>query len=422
MQIKNTWFTAAISLIIVCHSLAYADWESIGPYGGPVGCMALAPSNDAIVYAATSPMLNPSNAGICQSLDTAKTWAKKGNFAGTCLSLAVSPSDPNLLIAGDRTGIFRSTDAGGTWTAYSVGGTEIYGLEFHPTTPSIVYAAGKMPYSSYTVMAFFKSTNSGLNWTATPLHTVNNGTALSLAVDRTNPNTVYIGGNISGSPNITKVYKTTNGGTSFTDVSNGFSALGYPVNALKVHPTNPNIVYSTNFYEGIYRTTNGGTNWALVFSGIFFTNLAASPASPNTAYAGKDTLIYKTTNGGATWFIAGTGYGGVYKLPRSLVAGQSMGNLLYTGDNVGVSKSLNGGASWTLSNNGMTLAHITNFLNAPSAPWILYTEFEGVGVHKTTNSGIDWSLLPTPLACGIICQFAVHNANPNFVMGLEGTG
>jgi photosystem II stability/assembly factor-like uncharacterized protein len=233
---------------------------------------------------------------------------------------------------------------------------------------------------------------------------------------------LYLGGSIQGTPNQSKVYKSTNGGSTFSDVSTGLSATGYAVNSLQVHPTNSSIVYATNFYEGIYRTTNGGTSWTQVFTGIFFSCLGASPAAPNAVYAGKDTLIYKSTDSGASWFVPGTGYAGVYKVGRTLAVSRALGTVLYTGDNSGLFKSTNSGSAWIISTHGMTLARITNFANAPSAPWIIYTEFEGVGVHKTINSGADWLLLPTPLECGLICQFAVHNANPDLVMGLEGSG
>jgi len=421
MKLKKSLFTVAVMVLLALSSGAFADWEAVGPFGGPVGNVVIAPSNESVVYAATSPLINPVST-ICRSADSARNWEKRGTLPSACLSLAVSPLDPNLLYAGINAGICKSTDGGSTWTAYNVGGSDIYGLAVHPTTPSIVYAAGKMTYGIYAVMAFFKSTDAGLNWTPTPLHTVNNGAAQSLVLDPANPNTVYIGGNIQGTPNLSKVFKSTNGGSTFADISSGLSANGYAVNGLMVHPTNSSIIYSTNFYDGVYRTTNGGTSWIIALSGAFFACLGASPTAPNTIYAGKDTLIYKSTDSGASWFVPGTGYGGAYKLGRTLAVSRSQGTILYTGDNHGVFKSTNSGSLWIISTHGMTLARITNFANAPSAPWVIYTEFEGVGVHKTINSGADWLLLPTPLECGLICQFAVHNANPDLVMGLEGSG
>jgi photosystem II stability/assembly factor-like uncharacterized protein len=400
----------------------FADWEAIGPFGGPVGVIALAPSDENVVYAGTSTIFSATSARILRSSDGAMNWSKQGSFNGICLSLAVDPANTNMLYAGTNTGILKSTNAGVTWNACSVPGTEFYGIMVHAASSSIVFAAGKMINGSYSVMAFFKSTDAGLTWAGTPLHAVNNGGSFSMAGDQTYPNTVYIGGIIQGTPNTAKVFKTTNAGSIFSDISSGISPGGYMINGLAVHHTNPNIVYATTFYEGLFRTTNGGTNWTLVLPGTFLSCLATTHASAAVAYTGKDTTIYKSTDSGATWFVPGSGYGGVYKLSRTLVAAQASGSVVYTGANRGVFKTANAGTTWSPANQGITLANISNFANAPSSPSIIYTEFAGVGVHKTTNSGGIWQLLPTPLDCGSICQFAVSNADPNVTFGFEGLG
>ena len=414
-------FLYLMSAIAFC-APAFADWEAIGPYGGPIGIVVAASSDENILYASTSTMLSATSVKILRSPDGAATWSIQGSFNGSCLALAVDPVNPDILYAGTATGILKSTNAGGTWNACSVPGTDFYGIAVHSSSPSIVYAAGKMTYDSYSVMAFFKSTNAGLTWGGTPLHTVNNGGSFSMAGDPTYPNTVYIGGIIQGTPNTPKVFKTTNAGSSFSDISTGLSPGGYQINALAVHHTNPNILYATTFYEGVFRTTNGGSGWALVLPGAFSSCLATTHASAAIAYVGKDTLIYKSTDSGTTWFVPGSGYGGLYKLSRGLTAAQASGSIVYTSVNRGVFKTTNAGSTWRASNQGMTLANITNFTNAPSSPNIIYTEFAGVGVHKTTNSGGDWQLLPTPLDCGSICQFAVHHTDPNTILGLEGLG
>jgi len=412
-----------MSLTIALCVPAYAEWVAIGPFGGPIGAIAVAQSNENIVYAATSSMFSATSVRILRSLDGTSTWSKQGSFNGACLSLAVDPVNPEILYAGTNTGILRSTNGGAAWSPCPASGTEFYGIMVHSTTPSIVFAAGKMTYGSYGVMALFKSTDAGLTWLGTPLHTVNNGGSYSMAGDPTYPNTFYIGGIIQGTPNTAKVFKTTNAGTSFTDISAGLSPGGYMINGLAVHHSNPDVLYASTFYEGVFRTTNGGTNWTLVHSGAFSTVLTTTHASSAVVYVGKDTTIFKSTDSGTSWFVPGHGYGGVYKLRgRALVASQNSASLVYTGDNRGVFISTNAGSMWSASNQGMTLANITNFKNAPFSPNVIYTEFTGVGVHKTTNSGDDWQLLPTPLDCGSICQFAVSNTDPNVTLGFEGLG
>jgi hypothetical protein len=151
-------------------------------------------------------------------------------------------------------------------------------------------------------------------------------------------------------------------------------------------------------------------------------SVVTTPAATNIVYAGGDTLILKSTNSGVSWFNAGSGYGGAYKLGRTLCASQVSSTLVCTADSKGFFRSTNGGTSWVESNHGIVISPIATFGVAPSSPSTIYTEYEGVGVYKTTDNGSAWLLLPTPLDCGLICEFAVHNTNPNIVLGLEGTG
>ena len=403
-------------------SVGSADWESIGPFGGPLGEIIVAPSNENIIYVASSDQMGNHETIICQSLDEAGTWTRKGVIPAMVFSMAVDHSNPDILYAGSDSSVYRSTDGGETWTNHPVPGSNIYGLTTHPDSSSTVFAAGRTPSAGYTVMAFFMSTNSGADWTALPLHTVYNGNAYALALAPSDPDIMYVGGSYLDTQTRTKVYKSTNGGLSFEDKSTGFSVTANYINALQVHPTNSDIVYATTFYEGIYRSISGGDSWSLVYTDAFFSCLTATQSEPDVVYAGKDTLIFKSTDQGASWSVPGTGYAGKRKLLRDIAAPQNQASIVYTADNSGVFKTLNGGTDWLASNHGMTLAPIITFANAPSLTSTIYTEFEHVGVLKSTNCGSDWILLVTPADCGAICEFAVHNTDPDIVYALEQEG
>jgi photosystem II stability/assembly factor-like uncharacterized protein len=409
---------SSISFLLVMISSAYGAWVSIGPFGGPLRCVAIAPSNEDIIY--TTSYSFP--ALVYRSDNGSASWSEQGSISGYVYCLTVDPVDPDIAYAGGSMCVYKTTNGGATWSSYSISNGIIYGLVIHPGSPSTVCAAGQTLSGSYNVMAFFKSTNGGLNWSTLPLHATYNGSAYCVAVDNSNPGNIYVGGYYYNSGYFPKIYKSTNSGASFTDASSGISSSCMYIYSLAVHPTNSSIAYAGSYYGDIYRTTDSGGSWSCVNSGNFVSRIVTSQAEPNTAYAGTDTIIYKTTNSGATWFQGGTGYGGHYKYSRDLAASQTQGSVVYTADNVGIFKTTNSGTDWFDSNYGMTMASITNFALAPSSPSVIYTEFEGVGVFKTTDSGNDWSLLPTPLECGTICEFAVHNSNPDIVYGLEGIG
>ncbi len=408
------------TMVVGIGSFLTADWESIGPYGGPLGVVATAPSDENIVYVAG--YREP--AYVFRSTDGGATWSKRSILSDQLFCLAVDPANPLILYAGSKQSVYKSIDGGATWSCDSIPGNNnnVNGLAVDPTSPSIIFAVGRTLSGSYSVMAFFKSTNGGNTWSTTALHTVYNGDAYCMVLDLSNPDNIYVGGYYRNTLNYPKVYKSTNGGSNFTDMSSGFNTNGNYIKALAVHPSDLNIVYAATFYDGIYRTTDGGTLWSMVKNDNFITCLATTQTEPNNVYAGKDTVIYKSTDAGVSWFTTGSGHGGVYKMSRGLAACQNQVSTLYTVDNLGVFKTTNGGTNWFDANQDITTATILAIGIAPTVPSTMYTEFEDAGVFKTTNSGTLWQQLSTPLDCGAICEFAVHNANPDIVYGLEGFG
>jgi photosystem II stability/assembly factor-like uncharacterized protein len=408
-------------LLINCclFAIAFGAWEAIGPFGGPLADIAIAPSNEAVLYAAS--YKDP--ATVVKSTNGGANWIILDTLSNYIYDIAVDPTNSLIAYYASYRCIFKTTNGGASWTTISLSNDYIQGIAIDPGSPLTVYAVGRTSYSTYPVMAFFKSTNGGTSWSTTPLHTVYNGGALCIALNPSSPSTIYVGGYYYCSPyNYPKVYKSTNGGTNFSDVSSGFSTAGNQVNSLAVHPTNSNYVYATTFYEGIYRTIDGGGSWSKVLSQALLSCVITTQTSPTHVYVGGDTLIYKSTNSGTTWFIAGSGYGGTYKMSRSLAASQTQAGVVYTADNRGCFKTTNGGSSWFDSNYGMALAHIASFSVAPSAAATVYTEFEEVCTFKTTDSGGLWAMLPATLECGSICEFAVDYTNPDRVLALEGLG
>ena len=244
-------------LIVLC-TFSYATWEAIGPYGGYLRTMAVAASNEDIIYA--SAYGNPS--AIVKTTDAGASWNRVTSINSYIFSMTVDPTDPDIVYAGGYMQVYKSTNGGATWTAYSVSNYYIYRLAVHPISPSTVFAAGRIYTGSVYVMAFFKSTNGGSSWASVYLSD-SNGVSYSMAVDPSNPDNIYVGGyyyaNSSYHPS---VYKSTDGGTTFNETSTGISSAGYYVYCLAVHPTTSNTVYAGTYYGGIYRTTNGGSSWS----------------------------------------------------------------------------------------------------------------------------------------------------------------
>ncbi len=399
-----------------------ALWESIGPYRGTIEAMAVAPSDENIIYCAT---YSPSPTKIFKSVDGGETWNATSSLATYCLT--VDPTNPDIVYGGAFNAAYKSTDGGITWSTYSVIDCYFYSMKVHPTSSAIIFAAGQVweNQAGKYVMGFLKSTDGGVNWTKFPLNTYG-GYAYCLALDPSNPDYIYVGGCYINPGSYSRVYKSTDGGSTFTDVSSGLPE-GSIIYSLAIHPINTNIIYAGTSSAGIYRSTSSGDSWSQVCTYLYIYALSTSAVAPNLVYAGGDATVYKSTDSGESWLETGTG---IYGKPiKGLAAKQIQETTVYAANNLGFYKTINGGSNWFHSSYGINLAHIPHFAVAPSSPSTIYTAgIEGswsaadVWLYKTTNSGSEWIEYAVPLNCGDVCAVAVNNADPNTVLTLEGEG
>jgi photosystem II stability/assembly factor-like uncharacterized protein len=185
-------------------------------------------------------------------------------------SVAVSPTDQNLVILGTYYNIYRSTDCGTTWTKVTANQYYNYSIAFSQVDPNYVFAGG------YNYV--YRSTNAGLTWTtyssglpAQYLYTV--------TPNRTDLTRVYTGTTIG-------FYRSTTTGTSWTQNNTGLY-LG-KVYAFGVAPTQPSRVIMQIYGLGIWLTTNNGSSWTHLTTPLScgdFCGIVFSPSSANTILA-----------------------------------------------------------------------------------------------------------------------------------------
>ena len=308
----------------------------------------------------------------------------------------------------------NSQDGLDIWTTSTTTIGRVYAMAIDENNPSTIYACGLD-------QGVWKTTNSGVNWTQ-----INNGLtniqAQAIALCKNSSQVLYVGTAPGANDG---VYKSTDGGGSWSRVVNGIAepagTLG--VQALLVHPSNPNIAYCTifnaaaNATNGIYKTTDGGANWFPIINGIGaiknFLALAMSPADPNTIYAGSSfdpvtstgpSAIYKSTDAGANWVLSSTG------LPtattdinpiRTMQVSSSNTNvviatLFMNTANGGFYLSTDAGANWTKKQNGLPVDIGSNMRSSAIRPLFVNQFFVGLdgadstGVWATTNGGNNW--------------------------------
>ncbi|BDS13182.1 LamG-like jellyroll fold domain-containing protein [Aureispira anguillae] len=176
-------------------------------------------------------------------------------------------------------------------TSYACGAAHVYTVEKSNSNPNLLYAGTA-------TAGLWKSIDNGKNWTSATNNLMINSVR-ALAIDPNNSQVVYFASDLDG-----KIYKTTNGGTSWSITGDStFNALHHYVPDLVIHPNFSNVLLLASS-EGLYRSTNSGLSWNLVLTGIF-QEIEYHPYMPNIVYVikqvGNKTEFYKSTDHGITF-------------------------------------------------------------------------------------------------------------------------
>ncbi len=361
-----------------------AGWKPIGPQGGDVAALAASHQNPKDILAAVETgWYGPSF--VFRSLDAGASWSKIAKLDKLLFDLKRAPSDPSLVYGISRDRFYRSADNGKTWT------TAVFERRFYtygeiavdPRAPNRIYISGSYNYKSYkTCMAVAKSNDGGTTWTIQQVFpTSDTAQAYGIALDPLKPTTIYLGGyaQISGD---TKSYfcKSTDGGAGWTDLSGSITDM--PI-AIAVDPLHPKTIY-VGAELGLFKTTDGGQSWTKYPSKYYAYCLTIDPDNPKIVYAGAGARIFKTTDGGASWKTLSTGLSGSV---LSIVLPPS-GPLAAT--SCGISASADGGQTWRASQTGIEQAQTSTVAVAPSAPQTIYTALDGGGPFRSRDGGASW--------------------------------
>ena len=278
-----------------------------------MGAIALDPSNPQTIYAGTGEENFSGDSyygcGVLKSTDGGVTWTQTGAsvFApsgpGASIGkIAIHPSTPSTLLVASSFGLYRSTNAGGTYTQVLAGiATDVV---IDPTNANIMYAANGNIFGAAT-NGVYKSTNGGANWSLLAGGLPTSGVGrIALAISASSPSTIYATIQDSGTFGLRGVWKTTDSGATWTQLSATNASCAtqcwYDM-AISVDPTNANTVYFSGF--SLYKSTDGGAAFTDIGTTIHVDHHAFAflPGAPSTIFAGSDGGIFKSTNGGGSW-------------------------------------------------------------------------------------------------------------------------
>jgi len=241
-----------------------------------IGCIAGTPTNPDILYAGTGEGFFNGDAlggmGTYKSTNRGLTWALMPSTSGwdNVCRIAVSSTDPNVILVGKRYGgILRSTNGGTNWSNphWAQGG---YDINFHPTDGTKAVAT-VIDYDFGTnewFHAAFYSNDAGATWTAaTGLgRVVDFGSRIEVAYSRSSPTTVYAACGASGG----LIWRSTDGGQSYIQqTTSGTTGSSWYAAPLWVDPTNPSFVISGGYH--LFKSTNAGASLSQISNGYILT-------------------------------------------------------------------------------------------------------------------------------------------------------
>lgn len=385
--------------------------ERLGPFGAKVTTVVYHPTNPSIVYAGTW------GNGIYKSVNGGTTWAPSSKGLSNLLiqSLAISPSRPNALYAGVYyqanvpSGIFKTIDGGANWfqtgrminyyDGQPVERPIVYALAIHPWDSDVVYAGSRMAnlvpgQDIYGGGGVFKTADGGLSWTP-----VNNGLpaddlyVYDVAIDPGQPDRVFTAMHESG------VYMTENGANSWTCINSNIPHDPYEDvvssgRAIAINPKyTPRLYYGTWHLQGIFSTTNRGDSWSQTgLEGMKIIYLSIDTLNPNIVYATTHVHgVQITTDQGGDWDAILPDWEGGPGYTRVAIHRTNGQNLLVGTDNGSILRSADRGATWTSSYWGVSGYPVNSMVVDPSNPQILYVSLSGRGIYKSTNRGASWA-------------------------------
>lgn len=328
-------------------------WRMLGPFrGGRVAAATGVPGRPNEFY------MGAVNGGVWKSIDAGRVWSPIFDAVpmASIGAIAVAPSAPNTIYVGsgestlrDSTGfgdgMYKSTDAGKSWTHIGLADTQHIGkIAVDPRNPNVLFVAaiGHL-YASNSERGVFRSRDGGRSWTKVLAKGDDVG-AVEVVIDPSNSQVVYAGlWNTRRPPWFTYaptngpgggVYKSTDGGTTWTQLSHGLPQSGIGRTGIAVAPSNPRRVYAVvdclvpdpnapapapapagqpapapAMLGGFFRSDDAGATWTRLSSdqllwgrGWYFSKVTVDPKNADVLYL-PNVNVNRSMDGGHSWVV-----------------------------------------------------------------------------------------------------------------------
>ncbi len=347
-------------------------YRMVGPFRGGRSTAVTGIAGQPHLY-----YMGTTGGGVWKTEDAGTQWANisDGFFGGSIGAIDVADSDPNVIYVGTGSadirgnssqgrGVWKSTDAGRTWMFVGLAESgAIRRLAIHPTNPDVAWlAALGHPFGRNMERGVFRTRDGGKSWEKV-LYLNDSTGASDVVVNPGNPRILYaslwraerkpwtmISGSREGG-----VYKSTDGGDTWTKLSGGLPSGLTGKIGLAVSPANPDRIWAMIEAEpegGVWRSDDAGKTWMRINTdnnlrqrAWYYTRIEPDPADENIVW-GLNTALYKSIDGGKTFATVNVPHGDTHDLWINPTNRQFM----VLGDDGGAVVSLTGGRTWSSMN------------------------------------------------------------------------
>jgi photosystem II stability/assembly factor-like uncharacterized protein len=336
-------FSALMCALLLLSACASAQWRSLGPYGGNARALAFNPrypdhvllgsgagtlfesldngrswrpfahlgAGDELMLenVAFDPLVSStiyvagwnvsgSGGGFFVTRDGGRSWSEPAALKGKSIqALALSESDPRILIVGALDGLYRSRDSGTSWERITpTGHPDLKNFEsvaIDPRDPNVIYAGTwHLPW---------KTSDGGATWSNIKRGVIDDSDVFSIILDRSNPDTVFASA-CSG------IYKSDDGGRLFRKVE-GIPGSARRTRVLQQDSADPKTVYAGTT-EGLFKTSDGGVTFRRITPPDFILNdVLVDPRDPQRVLIATDRGgVFTSDDAGASFQASNDGF------------------------------------------------------------------------------------------------------------------